>query len=186
MADPRAALISMSRSLLAASVVAVALVVTAAFEAKTSVVTDPPGEPAHAGKDRASRSRWSFTRMERCFLKKVNRSRARQGLRPLNWDRQIGYVARRHASKMARHGGISHDMRLGRKVTQWRTLGQNSGAGRRCSGLFRAFLRSSGHRSNIMGRWRFMGVGVRRRNNRIYVQQVFEFRTDPGNIYGYP
>jgi uncharacterized protein YkwD len=87
---------------------------------------------------------------------------------------------------MARTAGVSHDPRLTRKVTRWRSLGQNSGMGKRCRGLFRAFWRSSGHRSNILGRWRFVGVGVRRSNKRLYVQQIFEYRSNPGNIYGHP
>jgi uncharacterized protein YkwD len=185
MADLRAALGGRARSLLTVCVVALALILTTALEAKTSVPRDTPGKPGSA-KDKASKSRWSFTRLERCFLHRVNGARSRRGLRRLKWDRQVGYVARRHARRMARLGRVAHDVRLGQKLTQWRTLGQNSGAGRRCAGLFRAFWNSSGHRANILGRWRFMGVGVRRGNNRIYVQQIFELRTNPGNVYGYP
>jgi uncharacterized protein YkwD len=135
---------------------------------------------AHAG------SRWSFTRKEACFMRKINRARRSHGRRSLNWDRQAGYVARKHARAMARHGYIFHDGDLGRVITRWRRLGQNSGKGAGCRQLFRAFMRSAGHRRNVLGRWRHMGVGVSRRNGRVYVQQVFEHRRDPGNIWGRP
>jgi hypothetical protein len=31
-----------------------------------------------------------------------------------------------------------------------------------------------------------VGVGIARRNGQIYVQQIFESRADPGNIYSHP
>jgi uncharacterized protein YkwD len=71
-------------------------------------------------------------------------------------------------------------------VTRWRSLGENTARGRNCRSLMRAFWRSPGHRANILGRWSFVGVGVARRNGRIYVQQIFESRNDPGNIYSHP
>jgi uncharacterized protein YkwD len=142
-----------------------------------------PSEPhAPAGRHRLFR----FKRMERCFMHKINWQRARHGRRHLRWDKQIGYVARRHARRMARRGSVWHDGRLGRLVTHWRSLGQNTGGGYHCRSLFRSFWGSSGHRANILGRWRFVGVGTKRRNGYLYVQQVFEYRWNPGNVFSYP
>ncbi len=119
-------------------------------------------------------------------MRKINRTRRARGHRALDRDRQAGYVARRHARAMANHGYVFHDADLGRVITRWRRLGQNSGKGSGCRQLFRAFIRSAGHRSNILGRWRHMGVGVVRAGGRVYVQQVFEHRRDPGNIWRRP
>jgi hypothetical protein len=47
-------------------------------------------------------------------------------------------------------------------------------------------MQSSTHRHNILGRYRFMGIGVGNRNGRLYVQQLFESRANPGNIYHFP
>lgn len=138
------------------------------------------GEVARAG------SSWSFNRKERCFMRKINRARRARGRGSLDRDKQVGYVARRHARSMANHGYVFHDADLGRVITRWRRLGQNSGMGSGCRRLFRAFMRSSGHRSNILGRWRHMAVGAVRSGGRVYVQQVFEHRRDPGNIWGRP
>jgi len=52
--------------------------------------------------------------------------------------------------------------------------------------MFRMFWRSSVHRTIMMGRWRFVGVGVERRRGRIYVLQIFESRRNPGNTFRYP
>ena len=117
---------------------------------------------------------------------KINRKRASRGLRKLNWDPQLSYVARRHAGSIASSRGVYHDTRVGDKVTNWRRLGQNTGRGYKCKPLFRSFMRSSSHRGNILGRWRHMGVGTARSGGRLYVQQIFESRYDPGNVYNYP
>ena len=138
------------------------------------------GDVARAG------GSWRFNRRERCFMRKINRARRARGDRALDWDRQAGYVARRHARAMANHGFVFHDADLGRVITRWRRLGQNSGKGSGCRRLFRAFMRSAGHRSNVLGRWRHMGVGAVRAGGRVYVQQVFEHRRDPGNIWRRP
>jgi uncharacterized protein YkwD len=130
--------------------------------------------------------KYSFTRGERCFLRKINNLRQRNGKRRLDPDKQLGYVARRHARGMASNRSIYHDGGLGGKVTRWRRLGQNVGRGGGCKRLFKAFKNSSGHRANILGRWKFMGVGLDRRGGDIYVMHVFQSRRNPGNVYHYP
>jgi len=87
---------------------------------------------------------------------------------------------------MANNRAIWHDSRLGRKVTRWYRLGQNTGRGKNCRTLIRSFMRSSSHRSNIFGRWSFIGAGVKHRGRYKYVQIVFENARNPGNIWSYP
>ncbi len=134
----------------------------------------------------ANAPRYRFQKAEKCFMRKINRVRAQNGQRRLNWDKQLGYVARRHAKTMAGAGGVWHDQNLGRRVTRWQTLGQNTGAGGRCRKLFRSFMASAPHRANILGRWRFIGVGTRWDGGRLYVQQIFESRRNPGNVWSWP
>ncbi len=119
-------------------------------------------------------------------MRKINKVRARRGLRRLEADKHIGVVARRHAKQMASNYAVYHDGNLHDEITHWKSLGQNTGAGGRCRRLFWTFMRSSNHRANILGRWRFFGVGTDRRNGRLFVQQVFEWRYNPGNIYRFP
>ena len=119
-------------------------------------------------------------------MKKINRARSRQGKSRLDWDKQMGYVARRHAKSMASYGAVYHDGDVGQEVTNWKTLGQNSGAGHGCRKTFWAFMKSSSHKSNILGPWRHVAVGAEWRGRRLYIQQLFEWRYDPGNVYRYP
>lgn len=153
----------------------------------TGLVPSAAALPAAEGSATASGSRgYRFNHPEKCFMRKINGVRRRHGMRSLNWDPHIGYVARRHAYAMASSGDAYHDYSLGQKVTRWRRLGQNSGRGGKCRRLFRSFMRSSVHRSNIFGRWRHVGVGATWSGGRLYVQQIFESRLNPGNIYSYP
>jgi uncharacterized protein YkwD len=119
-------------------------------------------------------------------MRKINKVRHRNGRHGLAWDKQLGYVARGHANDMAGQGSVWHDYYVGQKVTHWRDLGQNTGRGGKCRKIFRSFMRSSVHRSNILGPWRYLGVGTEWRNGHLYVQQLFESRRNPGNIYSAP
>lgn len=139
-----------------------------------------PNPSAHAG------GSYHWTHADWCFMDKINHARAKHGLPGLSADAQLGYVARRHARAMARKGYMWEQQNLGSKITHWRTLAQNTGRGGKCGHLFKAFMASSPHASNILGAYRFMGVGARWRNHRLYVQQIFESKRNPGNIYHSP
>lgn len=141
---------------------------------------------ADGGADSMLGRSYGFNHPEKCLMRKINNARRSRGMRALDWDRQIGYVARRHAYSMASARSAYHDYQLGQKVTRWRRLGQNTGRGGKCRRIFRSFMHSSTHRANIFGRWRHVGVGATWSGGRLYVQQIFESRLDPGNIYSYP
>jgi hypothetical protein len=151
-----------------------------------SLIPSPvSGADLDAGGD-AGGSRYRFRRTERCLMRKINRARSRYGLSRLDRDKQLGYVARRHARRMASSQAVYHDDGVGWKVTRWRRIAQNSGAGAHCRSLARAFFNSSSHRANILGPYRFFGIGTKWCGGRLYAQQLFESRRDPGNVYHYP
>lgn len=129
---------------------------------------------------------YSFRNVEWCFMNQINRIRRNHGLRRLRVDKQLGYVARLHADDLAANQGLWHDYSVGNKVTRWRRLTQNTGRGGHCKRLIRSFMRSGIHRDNILGHYRHMGVGARWSGGKLYVQQLFESRRDPGNVYHYP
>lgn len=140
-------------------------------------------EPATPSK---AAGNYKFKPKERCFMRKINNVRHRRGLRRLERDKQLGYVGRRHAKSMAGSNSIWHDASLGSKVTRWKRIGDNVGVGGGCKRVFKAFMRSSPHRSNILGRWRYVGAGTERRNGKIFVDTIFESRRNPNNTYNYP
>ena len=129
---------------------------------------------------------FTFNAAERCFMKKINYSRAQHGLGPAKTDPQLGYVARLHAKAMARNERVYHDDAFGQRVTNWYRLGQNSGRGTGCRQVHRAFMQDPAHRDIILGEWNFIGVGIRSNNGRVYVQELFETTANPGNIYNTP
>lgn len=168
-----------ARPLLALSLAATMSLTALMPMAEATVASD-------GGADTLLGRRYGFNHPEKCLMKKINGTRRSRGMRALDWDRQVGYVARRHAYAMASARAAYHDYQLGQKVTRWRRLGQNSGRGGKCRRIFRSFMHSSTHRANILGRWRHIGVGATWAGGRLYVQQVFESRLNPGNIYSYP
>ena len=119
-------------------------------------------------------------------MRKINAARKRNGLGGLGFDKQLGVVARRHAKSMAANNGLYHDSNMGNEITRWRRLAQNTGVGSGCRQIHRTFMHSSQHRYNTLRQWRFVGVGTEKRNGRMYAQVVFEYRSDPGNVYHYP
>jgi uncharacterized protein YkwD len=150
--------------------------IATALAALTAMFGLPQG-PARAGGGN------SWNNPERCFMKKINKARARHGLRKLRADHDLGYVAIRHARRMASKETMYEQGDLGSKVTNWKTLGQNTGMGGKCRSLFKAFMASAPHQANILGDYKYFGLGAKWRNNRLYVQQIFESKKDPGNIY---
>jgi uncharacterized protein YkwD len=134
----------------------------------------------------SSSSGYRFKSAEACFMRKINQARQRQGRRALQWDMQLGYVARRHAKRMASQHAVYHDANVGNEVTRWRSIAQNTGRGHNCKRTFKAFMNSSPHYANIMGTWKFLGVGIEYRSGYVYVQQLFERNNNPGNVYHWP
>jgi uncharacterized protein YkwD len=120
------------------------------------------------------------------LMRRINDARARHGLRRFERDKQLSYIARRHAISMSTTGAVYHDPNLSWKVTRWKRLAQNTGRGRSCRSLARAFLHSPEHRKHILGRFRFVGLGTERHDGHVYVQELFESRRDPGNVYHFP
>lgn len=110
--------------------------------------------------------------------RKINRVRRRRGLRRLRVNARIERYAKGHADLMARSGSIFHDSALSIEVllgaTAW---GENVGytsASDVATSLHRMFMKSPGHRANILrSRWTHMGIGVEKRNGRAYVVERF-------------
>ena len=103
--------------------------------------------PAHAGP-------------EGTLLSRINASRAAAGKAPVEtyWD--LTDDARAHSARMAADGRIYHNPGLSGVTGVWQALGENVGVGSDANGLHDAFMSSSAHRSNILGDFNYVGVGV--------------------------
>jgi uncharacterized protein YkwD len=104
----------------------------------------------------------------------VNRDRVRAGLKELRVCRELRAVARRHSVRMADRNRLYHNPNLTTQVTHHRRVGENVGYNSHVDYVHRAFMRSSGHRANILSRYYTqVGIGVDNRNGRRWVTMVF-------------
>jgi uncharacterized protein YkwD len=94
----------------------------------------------------------------------TNAARAAVGLPPLTWSPCLAGVASLHASEMVNAGliyhgdGVNRDLGCGLGSTR---SGENVGevsTGPDDRVIFDAFMRSPGHRDNILGPFRYIGV----------------------------
>ena len=106
-----------------------------------------------------------------------NNSRASRGLNRLTLDVSLSDKARAHSRAMARQARIFHSSNLSRTYGSGegtRYLGENVGVGASMRSLHDAFMRSTGHRANILKRqYKRVGVGVVRSGSRYYVTVAF-------------
>jgi hypothetical protein len=104
----------------------------------------------------------------------INAARASYHVPALRERSDLDAVAGRHARAMARNGRIYHNTRLASQVTNWRALGENVGVGSSVSQVASAFMRSAGHRANLLSR-RFteMGAGAAVSHGRVYIVELF-------------
>jgi uncharacterized protein YkwD len=94
----------------------------------------------------------------------TNQARAAAGLAALAWNQCLADVASRHALEMAaagriyHGGGVDQDLACGLGSHQTgENVGDTSG-GADDQRIFDAFMKSSGHRANILGPYRFVAT----------------------------
>lgn len=99
----------------------------------------------------------------------VNLERARRGLPAYEWHEQLGDAAYGHSVDMAARRKLQHagsdgsnaGLRLTRAGFVWTTWGENIGAGfSEPQTLFTAWLESPPHRPQLLGDYRYVGVGA--------------------------
>jgi uncharacterized protein YkwD len=119
-------------------------------------------------------------------LRLHNRARKSHGLRRLCVHPKLTRAARAHSADMIRkdyfgHGNVGR--RLKRFGYNWRTYAENIGGGSgrygRPGNVFRRWMNSRGHRSNILGRrFREIGIGAvtgRYKGTRGYTMYTVDF-----------
>lgn len=124
-----------------------------------------------------------FSAAERQFHDLTNKARAKQGKGRLRLDPELSRVARLHTNEMIDKDLLHHQPSdaFARRVTRWKTLGENVGVGAGVDVLQQAFLNSPPHRHNIMlSAFRHVGVGVGEVGPVMWVTVIFEARKDPG------
>jgi hypothetical protein len=113
---------------------------------------------------------------ENSFLSAINSSRSSAGLPPLSMDSGLQSHARKHTADMIAAGEIYHSTSAELQAAAgsgWSKLGENVGRGGSVSSLHDAFMKSSGHRANILGDYNYVGIGTDTASGVLYVTVVF-------------
>lgn len=136
-------------------------------------------------------------KVERLIGEKTNKYREGRGLQALALDAKIAFVSRDWSAKMARSGYISHSGFPSSRVSVYRQefntsrslrgenvamtgrvsgSSQDDAAAERIANEFATmWWNSSGHRANMLGRFKSLGVGVHKTSRGSwYATQIFE------------
>lgn len=174
---------------LATSVVAVTARPVAGVEARDGAVKSSPAAAqtaAGATTGRSELARFRATRHElkvasnppmaaRTMVAKVNRERTARGLRAYRYSPQLSTVALRWAHQMGRSQKLKHNPRLTNQVRGYRFVGENVGYGPSLSRTHAAFMKSPGHRANVLDRdYNQIGMAVvKDSKGRYWIVEVF-------------
>jgi uncharacterized protein YkwD len=114
---------------------------------------------------------------EQDFLVRANGARSAAGLGSFAGSAAWQEHARNHSEEMARSGSIFHDTKLAAEagtIGCWARVGENVGVGHSVDAIHSALMASPTHRSNILGDFDALGVGVETTaQGQIYVTQRF-------------
>ena len=104
----------------------------------------------------------------------MNTDRKASRLAALPTHDQLNAKAQAWAEKIARDGKLSHSTLSSGVPSCWRSLGENVGYGSSAAAVEDAYMKSKGHRDNIMNpKWKYVGVGFATAGGRVYTVQVF-------------
>lgn len=132
---------------------------------------------------------WSSRTKEKSFAAKINKARTARGAGSLKLDPELSRVARLHTNEMVKANRLHHTSLtvLGRRVTNWVTLGENVGVGQTVTTLHSAFMDSPSHRDNVLFKaYNHVGVGTKQVGDRLWVTVIFEAQTNPGTTLKMP
>jgi uncharacterized protein YkwD len=114
--------------------------------------------------------------LESRLFKRVNVARQNHGLRRLHVSAWLSRKARGHSIRMSRRGQLFHTRCLSCmfRSRRWNRIGENVGLAATVKRVHRLMMRSSSHRSNILGRgYNRIGVGVRKSHRGVWVTEIF-------------
>ncbi len=143
--------------------------------------------PAHAGPQ--DNQCWRFRDDERAMAEKINKVRTRGRWSFLHLDPELSKVARAHTREMVLANRLYHQSAevLDERVTNWNLIGENVGVGGDIERLHQAFMDSEVHRDNILfERFRHVGVGTFRWEDRLWVTVLFATKGNPGTTMNMP
>jgi uncharacterized protein YkwD len=106
-------------------------------------------------------------------MRAMNADRNRYNMRSLRLSGDSQRKAQAWAAKLAREGTLYHSSLTSGIGSRWCALGENVGMGPNTAAVQNAYMRSAGHRANILGNYKGVGVGVVRKGKTVWVVQEF-------------
>ncbi len=107
----------------------------------------------------------------------INTSRRNVGRASVSANQAAADKAQSWAAHMARTGVVEHTGGGSRVNTsglpKWCSVGENVGTASSIESLHAAWMRSSSHKSNILGNFNRVGTGVVRKGSQVYGIQIF-------------
>jgi uncharacterized protein YkwD len=129
------------------------------------------------------------TAIQNAVLVQINAYRKQHGLSPLKMDNNMVREARQHSLDMATHRMPFGHQDFFKRITRLHKQIKNTGAGaenvaynyKNAQIVVQQWVRSSGHKRNIVGNYDLTGIGViRDKQGKLYYTQLF-LRTTKGN-----
>ena len=115
----------------------------------------------------------TFTDEQRRIAQLVNDTRSGRGKARLTLNATLTRKAQTWAEHLARTNALAHSDLTAGVPSNWRALGENVGYARTIVDVHQAFMRSSGHRHNILGQWNAIGTGYATGYGKVFVVHVF-------------
>ncbi|MDD2706979.1 MAG: CAP domain-containing protein [Verrucomicrobiae bacterium] len=129
-----------------------------------------------------------FTSMEKAVFEVINKARTQHGKAPLIWNEKIQLACRQHSRQTAQGkrplGHDDFDERLKNLAISFQSAGENVASNRGhddpVAHAVKGWLKSPGHRANLLGDFTLTGVGIARdKEGRFYFTQIFLKTTPP-------
>jgi uncharacterized protein YkwD len=115
-----------------------------------------------------------LTTSQEQVLTELNADRKAAGRRTLSVQDDAQRKAQAWAEKLARENKLYHSKLSDGIKVRWCSLGENVGYGTSVAAVQDAYMRSSGHKANILStKWNGVGVGYAKNGNRVFTVQVF-------------
>jgi uncharacterized protein YkwD len=115
-----------------------------------------------------------LTTSQEKVLTELNADRKAAGRRTLSVQDDAQRKAQAWAEKLARENKLYHSKLSDGIKVRWCGLGENVGYGSSVAAVQDAYMRSSGHKANILStKWNGVGVGYATNGSRTFTVQVF-------------
>lgn len=105
----------------------------------------------------------------------INAERARNGVAPVRATAALNSIATNWAFSMGNRNTLEHNPNLTNEIGGYHWHGENVGSGANADQIHAEFLRSSGHRANLLDpKWTEVGIGAVQANGRLWIVEDFK------------